>query len=188
MPRKKHPSGFVYVWFDRKHKRYYVGCHWGPEDDGYICSSTWMRNSYRNRPQDFKRRVVSRVFTDRVDLLKEEQRWLDMIKPEEIKVRYYNVSTSSKNPWWARERPEIIEKISETSKDRKWSDEQKAKLKGRTPWNKGKTGYTVELKETDRRRGRPSWNAGMKTGPLSDDHRAKLSNARKAYFERKRED
>ena len=31
--------GFVYIWFDRKHKRYYIGCHWGHEDDGYVCSS-----------------------------------------------------------------------------------------------------------------------------------------------------
>lgn len=32
--------GFVYLWFDRKHKRYYVGCHWGTTEDGYVCSSS----------------------------------------------------------------------------------------------------------------------------------------------------
>lgn len=35
--------GFVYIWFDRKHHRFYIGCHWGHEEDGYICSSNWMR-------------------------------------------------------------------------------------------------------------------------------------------------
>ena len=53
--------GFVYIWRDRKHKRYYVGSHWGTETDQYICSSSWMKNAYKRRPQDFKRRVVARV-------------------------------------------------------------------------------------------------------------------------------
>ena len=25
--------GFVYIWFDRKHRRFYIGSHWGTEDD-----------------------------------------------------------------------------------------------------------------------------------------------------------
>lgn len=87
-------SGFIYLWFDRKHKRYYVGSHWGAEDDNYICSSTWMRNSYKRRPQDFKRRVISRIDTSRNDLLKEEQRWFNMIKPEERRIKYYNLNLS----------------------------------------------------------------------------------------------
>ena len=50
--------GFVYIWFDKKHRRYYVGCHWGNEYDGYVCSSSWMNQAYRIRPQDFKRRII----------------------------------------------------------------------------------------------------------------------------------
>jgi hypothetical protein len=50
--------GFVYLWFDRKHKRYYVGAHWGKEDDGYICSSNWMRDAYKKRSQDFLREIL----------------------------------------------------------------------------------------------------------------------------------
>ena len=38
--------GFVYIWYDRKHKRYYIGSHWGSEDDGYICSSTHMNHAF----------------------------------------------------------------------------------------------------------------------------------------------
>ena len=55
--------GFIYVWYDKKHKRYYVGSHWGHEDDGYICSSSWMRKAYRRRPSDFRRRIIARVTT-----------------------------------------------------------------------------------------------------------------------------
>ena len=98
--------GFIYVWYDRKHKRYYVGSHWGNEDDGYICSSKWMRVAYKYRSGDFKRRVVYRSYNnDRKSLYIEEQRWLDMIKPTEIKPtnptpRYYNLHLSTKDPWY----------------------------------------------------------------------------------------
>lgn len=84
--------GFVYIWRDRKHNRYYIGSHWGNELDSYICSSTWMRNAYNRRTNDFKRRIISRITTNRKDLLEEEQRWLNMIKPNEKKVRYYNIN------------------------------------------------------------------------------------------------
>ena len=28
------PYGFVYIWYDRKYKKYYIGSHWGYENDG----------------------------------------------------------------------------------------------------------------------------------------------------------
>lgn len=100
MPRRQHTSGFVYIWFDRKHKRYYVGSHWGAEDDGYICSSTWMRNAYNYRPDDFKRRILQRINTNKYDLHEAEHRWLQMMKIEELKgVRYYNQCNTVKNHW-----------------------------------------------------------------------------------------
>jgi hypothetical protein len=87
---KTEKYGFVYIWYDRKHKRYYVGCHWGHVDDGYVCSSTWMRNSYKRRPTDFKRRIISKIYTNRADLLEEEFKYLSMIKKEELSKKYYN--------------------------------------------------------------------------------------------------
>lgn len=30
---KKEKYGFVYIWFDKKHKRFYIGCRWGTEND-----------------------------------------------------------------------------------------------------------------------------------------------------------
>jgi hypothetical protein len=112
--------GFIYIWFDRKYKRYYVGSHWGTEDDGYICSSRWMRNSYNKRSEYFKRRIISRVYTNRSDLLIEEQRWLTMMKDNELAthhstlkkretVRYYNVSKQVGNPW--HKHPEHIKTV-----------------------------------------------------------------------------
>ena len=54
--------GFVYIWRDRKHKMFYIGCHWGTEDDGYVCSSNRMRNAYNRRPNDFKRKIISHKY------------------------------------------------------------------------------------------------------------------------------
>lgn len=83
--------GFVYIWRDKKHNRYYLGCHWGTEDDGYICSSKWMRDAYRYRKDDFKRRIIERVYTNRTDLLECEQKWMNFVKKEELGKKYYNL-------------------------------------------------------------------------------------------------
>ena len=98
--------GFVYIWYDRKHKRYYIGCHWGSEDDGYICSSKWMKDSYKRRPQDFlkfngqlNRKILSRIYTNKQDLLEEEYKWLSMIKKEKLKIKYYNLHNHKFNHW-----------------------------------------------------------------------------------------
>jgi hypothetical protein len=110
--------GFVYIWYDRTRKMFYIGSHWGREDDGYICSSNRMRDAYRRRPDDFRkrdgtpnRRILMRIYTSRENLLAEEQYWLDMIKDEELvtnnttsvdrekKVRYYNMTTVVQRSW-----------------------------------------------------------------------------------------
>src|SRR6185437_3843003 len=80
--------GFVYIWRDSKRKMFYIGSHWGTEDDGYVCSSNRMRNVYKRRPQDFKRRIITRVYTNRKELLEIEEKWLQKIK---VKSRYYNI-------------------------------------------------------------------------------------------------
>ena len=82
--------GFVYIWYDKKHKRYYIGSHWGTENDGYICSSRWMRKAYRRRPNDFKRRIIARVYESKNALLDKEHEWMLLIKDEELGDKYYN--------------------------------------------------------------------------------------------------
>ena len=79
-------SGFVYIWYDRKRKMYYIGSHWGTETDGYICSSNRMRDAYRRRPQDFKRRIIKQNIL-RTDLLTEEHKWLEMIPEKELGIK-----------------------------------------------------------------------------------------------------
>jgi len=121
--------GFVYLWYDKKHKRFYVGSHWGTEDDGYICSSNWMNKSYKRRPKDFKRRILSKIYTNRKDLYAEETRFLHMIKEDEIKTRYYNLNIKGAAHWTATSYDNVCRKI----KDTHWTkrsdvDEIKSKL------------------------------------------------------------
>lgn len=123
--------GFIYVWYDRKHKKYYLGRHWGLENDGYICSSTNMRNNFKNRPEDFKRRIVSRIHTSIEDLIVEEQRWLDMINLYELNEKYYNKTKSSTTPSTKgyNHTTETKIKISLGNKGKKLSDDTKQLLR-----------------------------------------------------------
>lgn len=166
-------TGFIYLWFDRKHKRYYLGSHLGTEDDGYICSSRWMRQSYKRRPQDFKRRILEKGIAKEV-LKEEEYKWLKQIKNEELGERYYNLTNILNGNGWTKGKPrskETKQKISES-------------LRGNIPWNKGKSydedykskvseGMKLAWKEGRFRKnkshfkqGHKTWNSG-KTGEKS---------------------
>lgn len=95
---KKDYFGFIYIWWDKRRNKYYIGSHMGSIDDGYICSSKTMYDNYyqrirRNQPNTFKRRILYYLsINDRNVLLTEEQRWINMIADEEIGTKYYNIS------------------------------------------------------------------------------------------------
>jgi len=131
-------TGFIYIWYDRKRKMYYLGCHWGKENDGYICSSNRMRDAFRRRQQDFKRRIIQRNI-DRKDLLSEEHKWLSLIQDDELGKKYYNLSKKHFGHWSNNEESNksIRQKLSEASK-------------GKTPWNKGKP-HSEETKQKMRK-------------------------------------
>ena len=132
--------GFVYLWYDKKHKRFYIGCRWGNENDGYVCSSPWMKKGFKHRPEDFRRRILSRVYTNKQDLLEEEYRWLSKIKKEELGERYYNLHNHHFGHWSTDENrrltvgqkisasPNRNANISKANKGRVISEETKKKL------------------------------------------------------------
>jgi hypothetical protein len=124
-------SGFVYIWRDRKHNRFYIGSHWGSENDSYICSSTWMRNSRKRRPQDFKRRILARVASSRLDLLMEEQRWIYMIQDDEFGKKYYNLAKGVRVPWhtYDEDRRTVGQKISAAHADPEIKEKHRARVK-----------------------------------------------------------
>jgi hypothetical protein len=104
---------------DRKHKRFYIGSHFGHEADGYICSSKWMLDAFKKRPNDFKRRILARNIS-REDLRSYEQRWLNLIKVNEIKNRYYNLNLKTMLSWSdiPETRMSVSAKISRTTRQR----------------------------------------------------------------------
>ena len=84
--------GFVYIWYDRFRKMFYIGSHKGSPDDGYICSNKIMINAIKKRPQDFRRKILK--FCNKEDLLLTEQKYLDMIRDDELyykNKKYYNI-------------------------------------------------------------------------------------------------
>lgn len=154
--------GFVYIWYDRHRKMYYIGSHWGTENDGYICSSDIMRKAYRRRPNDFKRRIIE-IVTDRTKLLLTEHKWLSLMDEDKLiknnskdrygNIRYYNLSNTTKNPWWdnIEKRLTIGEKISKAKKGKSTgpcSEEKKLKISAS---NKGKK-RSKEMNEANRQR------------------------------------
>jgi hypothetical protein len=147
---KNDQYGFVYIWYDKFQKRFYIGAHWGNINDGYICSSSWMMKAYKKRPEDFKRKILISNISDKKTMFEEEHRFLSRIKPEEIKTRYYNICTVKKTHWSATPNAKTIaqksgekrrgvplgpcseetkQKISEANKGRTFSEEHKEKLR-----------------------------------------------------------
>lgn len=175
--------GFVYIWYDKKRKMYYIGCHIGDENDGYICSSNRMRDAYRRRPQDFKRRILVKNIICK-NILEEEYKWLQLIKDEELGKKYYNLRKHKWGHWStdknkllsvsekikiSHNKPEMKQRFRETKLGEKNPMKRKEVVEKRletykkgnhTPWNKGiKTGPNPELSMI--LRGRPSPNKGI---------------------------
>ena len=92
-------NSYIYLWYDTKAKLYYLGGHKGRVEDSYICSNAMMKRAYSKRPETFKLRILEYINGTNEDLRLAEQRWLDMIKDEELywtpniynkTVKYYN--------------------------------------------------------------------------------------------------
>lgn len=167
-------SGFVYIWRDRKTKRYYIGCHLGPEDDGYICSSQWMLRAYGHRPEDFKKKILSRNIP-KEQLLDEEYRWLKQIKPEELKTRYYNLNNHHFGHWTYNKEQEqlsIRQKISEAQKGKRHSPNTEFKKGNAAPPTAFKKGHK-ETEEVKLKRTR-----GCKDRKMSEEAKQKIREAR----------
>jgi hypothetical protein len=81
----------VYLWYDTKHKKFYLGSHLGLPNDGYIGSNHRFQCAYKSQPETFRRKILeSHKRITSKDLIQKEQKWLNLIKPEELINRYYN--------------------------------------------------------------------------------------------------
>jgi hypothetical protein len=185
-------SGFVYIWFDRKHKRYYVGCHWGFEYDSYVCSSAWMMQAYKIRPHDFKRRILVRNINTRKKMFLEEQRFFSMIKPEELRIRYYNLNIKNNAIWSTYDEnvKTISKKISIKTKEAMARPEVKAKyLEGlNTRDNKSSDPEVIEKRRASMQatmaKKFPKENRKKRPKFGSIEYRSNMANKTAALWER----
>ena len=150
---------FVYLWRDRLFNRYYLGYHSGTNPN-YICSSKYMMEEYKARPEDFTRRILQIGQIEEMIAL--EQQLLQKRK-NQLGVRYYNVAIPGSGPT-----DEIRRKISKSRAgiSYKPSKEQREKI---SFWNKNawSTGFFKDRK-----------NSGTKKGTkFSFEHRKKISEA-----------
>ena len=95
-------EAFVYLWFDSKNRKFYLGKHKGTPDDGYTHSSTVME-SFDVPPPHMKRRILAYGTDEEMCLLEHE-----LLKNRKGKKwdRYYNQSLGS--PWldqWGENNP-----------------------------------------------------------------------------------
>lgn len=205
MTKNKEKYGFVYIWYDRKRKMFYIGCHWGSVSDRYICSSNRMRDAYRRRPQDFKRRILVTGIKEKQLLLEHEYFWLSKIKKDELNKKYYNVYNHHFSHWMYDDN---YIQIKHPMYGKKHTEEARRKIseagKGRSPWNKDKSDvYSEEtrtkmgekhlgnqynlgkkrteeskMKMSESHKGKDTWNKG-KTGVYSDETLKKMSESSK---------
>jgi hypothetical protein len=179
--------GIIYLWFDSKKKRYYLGAHWGTDNDGYICSSRWMKSSYKRRPECFKRRILEKNIETKEQMFMKEERWLSLIKDEELGKKYYNLQKHWKH--WngdLRKSLSVRQKLSETSKKLHQDPAYKEKyLEGRKklPPRSEEAIRKTALANTGKKRTEETKkkisdaHKGKVMGPLSEETKQKLSVA-----------
>ena len=86
---------YIYIWWDTKENLYYVGGHKGSVSDKYTCSNTMLKGILNRRKESVRFRVLEYVYGNNENLREIEQKWLRLIKAEELylgaKPRYYNL-------------------------------------------------------------------------------------------------
>ncbi len=191
----KEKYGFVYMWHDcakskqngpDKIKRYYIGSHWGNEYDGYICSSKWMREAYKRRPKDFKRRILTRNIQDRKETVVKEYQWLQLIKNTELGKKYYNLANHEFNHWTTcpDSAKTIGEKISIANKGRKAWNKGITVFNGEANHFFGKT-HSEETKKLMKEKKIGIKFPNRKSSPHSEEHKTNISKTLKETFAKK---
>lgn len=84
-------GGFVYMWYDKRDKRFYLGSHFGNEKDSYRGSGIYFIRVFNKRPNDFKRRIIQTIIGSKQEVMQAEQKWLDLIPTHQLGKRYYNL-------------------------------------------------------------------------------------------------
>lgn len=148
-------EGFVYEWTNLENGMKYIGSHKGTPDDGYVSSSKYMLNEYNKNPLSFSRKIIA---YGKIEEMRQLETELLLLNDAATNSLFYNKHNQNG-------------KFICTSHD----DKTKSKMKGRVPWNKGKTKvYSEESLEKMRlaKKEVKPWNVGLSP---SVETRKKLS-------------
>ncbi len=52
-------NSFIYIWYDFYKDKFYLGSHYGSEEDGYLFGGIDIKTEYKKRPNDFTRDIIS---------------------------------------------------------------------------------------------------------------------------------
>jgi NUMOD3 motif len=136
-------NAFVYCWTDHKENKVYVGSHKGSIDDGYICSSKYVREQIELRPTDFTRQIITEGEWDYCYAI--ETALLESVDARNNRY-YYNGHNNSPDFLFKAHTTETKQKMSVLKKGkpgRQWTEEQKKakslQMKGK-PSSKGMLG------------------------------------------------
>jgi hypothetical protein len=181
-------EAFVYCWTDRLTNKLYVGWHKGQPDDGYICSSKIMLQEYKNRSSDFTRQVLASG--NMTDMINFETKILIAFNAAKDKM-FYNMHNGNGNFYLKCHTEESKNKISigKTGKlrpdlsERNRLDSNPAKLGlcGRDTSGKKNPMYAKKHSAESIAKMRSN-RKGLGTGPLSEETKKKMSDAKKLYW------
>lgn len=167
-------TGIVYRWVNTVNKKWYIGSHQGPVDDGYLASGKLVNRGFlKYGIENFVREIL---------YVGEDFREVEEFILEFVDAAYDPMSYNLKNKavggdvWRGRkntkEYEEHLQKLSQPGKkngmfNKRHSVESKALMSksklGNIPWNKGKTGIYSEETLKKRNKSRKGFEHSLET-------------------------
>jgi len=183
---KRQTEAFVYLWYDSKNRKFYLGKHKGTPTDGYTHSSSAMESfKAAETPSYMKRRILA-YGTD-VEMCELEHKLL-LNRKARCWDKYYNTwlgdprfvdMSGENNPMYGKTvSKETKRKLSEAKKGRIFSEETKRKL---SKAKKGKNNpmYGIPKSEEIKRKLSEAMKGKNKGKTVSEETKIKLSEAMK---------
>ena len=137
-------DSFVYKWTHIPTLNWYVGFHYGTQDDGYICSSKFVRKMISSNPTDWKREIIAEG--ESKEMYKLETTILQTIDARSDN-RSYNRHNNHKGIAMGGWNKGLKGLQTAWNKGLEGYGKGNQYAEGHTPWNKGKTITDPELRE-----------------------------------------
>lgn len=188
-------EAFVYCWTDHKNNMLYVGSHKGNPGDGYICSSKYMLEQYKVRPQDFTRQIVAEGLF--ADIRKLESMILKSANAR-TNESFYNQSNNDANftlKFHTEKTKKAISLKNRGNRREDLSERNKLGHSFETRKKISKNHYDVSGKKNPMHGKKHSEESKQKmkinsigkgTSPKSEETKMKMAAARKLYWDRKK--